>query len=141
MWRPRGSSPAWGPISYERVRIGTYWNSSRGIREITRNRETKKTIQDRPGRRPYHGNNTRTSTEIRKSQTQIGGATRGSIARPRINTTHEHQQERNTYSMSNDQQHVDHRKQQYEEQREEASTRDVFSDDGSTTEEARRACL
>ena len=43
--------------------------------------------------------------------------------------------------MSNDQQHVNQRKEQYQQQREEASIGDASSDDGSTTEEARRTCL
>ena len=59
---------------------------------------------------------------------------------PHINTTHKHQQERNAYSMSNDLQHVNKQKEQYEEKREEASVRDVSSDHGSTTEE-QRTCL
>ena len=43
-----------GLSSSVRVRIGTYRNSSRGLRKITRNRETKKFIQYQPGMRPYH---------------------------------------------------------------------------------------
>ena len=60
--------------------------------------------------------------------------------RPHIDTTRKRQQQLNAYSTSNDQQHVYQRKEQYEGQREEASIRDVSSDDGSTTEEERRTC-
>ena len=56
----------WGPSSSARVRMDTYWNSSRDTREITRIRYTKKFTQDRTERRPYHVDNIRASTKIRE---------------------------------------------------------------------------